>query len=140
MLRFIYAGARSLETILNLVWTSVSLGLLAVCGIHLLRGGADRRRAAAAVALVCVVCLLFPVISATDDINAATPALVETNKLKRFAASMPAVLTLLAWPTLLPFPENRCSALDLTTELPPSSDAFAFKLNRRPPPSLSPAS
>jgi hypothetical protein len=140
LLRFIYALAQSLETILNLVWTSVSLGLLVACGIHLLREGADRRRAAAAVAVLCLVCLLFPVISATDDINAASPALVETNKLKWLAAWIPAVLTLLDWPALLSPTENRWATIDVIPILAPLSEAFAFQLNRRPPPSLSRAS
>jgi hypothetical protein len=127
-----------LETLLNLVWTSVSLGLLLVCGLHLFRGEANGRRAAAAVALLCLVCLLFPVISATDDINAASPALVETNKLKRLVASMPAVMTLLAWPALQTPPEDRWATVDAISALPPLSEAFSFKLNRRPPPSHSP--
>jgi hypothetical protein len=131
-----------LETVLNLVWISVSLGLLLICGSHVLRGGEDRRRAIAAVALLCLVCLLFPVISATDDINAAGPALVETNKFKRFAASAPAALALLRWPPVQLTPrENRSIALDLPAAfLPPLADAFSFPLNRRPPPSPSPAS
>jgi hypothetical protein len=130
-----------LETVLNLVWTSVSLGLLLVCGIHMLRGGASRRRAAAAIALLCLVCMLFPVISATDDINAASPALVETNKLKRFTAWMPALLALLTWPALQATVTTHWTRVDPASNfLPLLSDAFAFKLSRRPPPSPSPAS
>jgi hypothetical protein len=130
-----------LETILNLVWTCVSLGLLVICGTHVLRGGEDRRRAAAAVALLCLVCLLFPVISATDDINAAGPALVETNKFMRLAASAPALVTLFPWPALGFQVESRWAPTELTTVfLPPLSDAFSFKLNRRPPPPQPPAS
>ena len=129
-----------METLLNLVWTSVSLGLLLVCGIHVLRGGADRGRAAAAVTLLCLVCMLFPVISATDDINAASPALVETNKLKRFAAWMPVLLALPAWPGLqVPVATYWAGVDPASNFLPPLSDAFAFKLSRRPPPSHSPA-
>jgi hypothetical protein len=130
-----------LETLLNLVWTSVSLSLLLVCGIHMLRGGANRRRAAAAVALLCLVCMLFPVISATDDINAASPALVETNKLKRLAAWMPAVVDLLVWPALQVPLATHWAGVDPASNFVPSlSDAFAFKLSRRPPPSQFPAS
>jgi hypothetical protein len=129
-----------LETLLNLVWTSVSVGLLVVCVIHMLRGGVARRRAAAAVALLCLVCLLFPVISATDDINAASPALAETNKLKRFAAWMPALLALLTWPALqVPVATHWAGVVPASNFLPLVSDAFAFKLSRRPPPSQPPA-
>ncbi len=130
-----------METVLNLVWIIVSLGLVLICGTHVLRGREDRRRALAAVALLCLVCLLFPVISATDDINAASPALVETNKFKRLAASAPAILTLLSWPAAPINVERRWVSAELTAALlPPLSDAFAFKLSRRPPPQHSPAS
>ena len=126
-----------METILNLVWTLVSAGLLITCGIHVLRGGEDRRRAIAAVALLCLVCLLFPVISATDDINAASPALLEINKFKRFVTSAPAALTVLSGLTLQVTIESRWSVDGPSKILRPLSDAFAFKLSRRPPPASS---
>lgn len=60
-----------LETILNLVWVGVTLG-----GVWLwrFRWAASRRRPdhnfrQEAVAVVCVLALLFPVISLTDDLH-----------------------------------------------------------------------
>ena len=124
-----------METLLNLVWTSVSLALLLICGIHVARGGEDRRRSAAAVALLCLVCLLFPVISATDDINAGPALLVETNKSKRLAADAPAAMTLPSWPAVELPDGARWASFDRTsTLLPPSAHAFSYQLNRRPPP------
>ena len=121
------------------MWISVSLGLMVICGTHVLRRGDDRRLAAAAVALVCLACLLFPVISATDDVNAASPALVETNKFKRLVASAPALLTLLSWPSQGIRTEVRWASADLAgVILPPPSDAFSFPLHRRPPPLAAP--
>jgi len=124
-----------LETVLNLVWTTVSLGLLLTCGIHVLRGGEDRRRGMAAVALLCLVCLLFPVISATDDVNAASPALVEPSKVKKLVASPTAVLTVMPLLDLLRPQDNSKASLELPPDSRrPQQDVFAFHLCRRPPP------
>jgi hypothetical protein len=128
-----------LETALNLVWLGVSAALLIACGVHMSRAGEDRSRAMAVIALVCLICLLFPVISMTDDLNCTGPALVETSKLKKLAASAHVVLTLLSWPALLQAPqENRWAAPDRAPDIRrPLQEVFAFSLNRRPPPLLS---
>jgi hypothetical protein len=124
-----------LEIALNLVWLGVSIALVMVCGFHTTRAGEHRSRAMAAVALVCLICLLFPVISMTDDLNSNGPALVESSKLKRLAASAHAVLTLLSLPTLLAPQENRWATLDREPEdRRPLEMVFIFNLHRRPPP------
>lgn len=124
-----------MEIILNLVWTCVSLGLLLVCGAHLLRGGPDRRRAVSAIAVVCLICLLFPVISATDDINAASPALVEPSKVKKVVVSTPAVLILVSLFDLLKLREESKANLDMPPNSGlPQQNVFAYHLSRRPPP------
>lgn len=126
-----------LETVLNLVWVGVSLALLLICGSHVLHGGEHRRRVVAAAALVCLMCLLFPVISATDDVNAAGPALVETNKFKQLAGCAPDALVLLHWsPVTIPQEETRWAATGWpATFVRPLANAFSFPLHRRPPPS-----
>ncbi len=88
-----------------------------------------------AIALVCLICLLFPVISMTDDLNCSGPALVESSKIKKLVASAHVILTLLPWPALEAPQENRWAALDRTPDLRrPSLEILAFNLSRRPPP------
>jgi hypothetical protein len=89
----------------------------------------------AAVALVCLICLLFPVISMTDDLNSNGPALVESSKLKRLASSAHVVLTLLPLPALLAPQENRWATLDREPEdRRPLEVVCVFNSHRRPPP------
>ncbi len=88
-----------------------------------------------AVAVVCLICLLFPVISMTDDLNCSGPALVESSKLKKLTASAHVVLTVLSWPLLLAPQENQWAALDRMPEIGrPLQEVFVVNLTRRPPP------
>lgn len=124
-----------MEIVLNLVWLSISAALLIACGARVARASDDRTRLMAAIALVCLICLLFPVISMTDDLNSSGPALVEPSKLKKLVASAHVVLTLLPWPALQAPQENRWAALDRMPDVRrPSQEIFAFNLSRRPPP------
>ncbi len=124
-----------MEIALNLAWLTISAALLIALGVPAARANKDRSRLTAAIALVCLICLLFPVISMTDDLNCSGPALVETNKLKRLAASGPAILISVSLPAAPINVERRWVSAELTAALlPPLSDAFAFKLSRRPPP------
>ena len=127
-----------MELTLNLAWLAISMALLTACGWRVSRSGADVRRGIAAIALICLVCLLFPVISATDDLHDSGPALLETNKLKRLAPSAPAVLTLLPWLALHPPQESHRALLSRPADVRlPSLEALPFDLYRRPPPSQS---
>jgi hypothetical protein len=127
-----------LELALNLVWLAVSMALLLIGCRQVSLAPADRSRTIAAVALVCLVCLLFPVISATDDLHDTGPALLETNKLKRLAPSSPAALTILPWLALRPPQENRQASLSQPADVTlPLLEVLPFHLHRRPPPAQS---
>jgi hypothetical protein len=124
-----------LELALNLVWLVVSLALLTLGARQVSLAAADRRRTIAAIALVCLVCLLFPVISATDDLHDSGPALLETNKLKLLAPSSTAALTVLPWLALRPPQENRLASLSRPEDAPlPLLEVLPFHLHHRPPP------
>jgi hypothetical protein len=122
-----------LEIAFNLVWLGVSLALVVSLGTHVLRAGGHR--GAAAVALICLVCFLFPVISVTDDLYCSEPAMLEPSKVKKLVVSAAVVLNLLPW-TDLQRPQENCGA---TLEYPsgtrrPQKEVFPFHLSRRPPP------
>jgi hypothetical protein len=124
-----------LEIALNLVWLGVSVALLIICGIHVARAGEDRSRGMAAVALVCLVCFLFPVISMTDDLNSSGPALLEPSKLKKILPYAPALVTLLPWIALQMPQENCWAALERQRDAGlPLQEILTFSLSRRPPP------
>jgi hypothetical protein len=126
-----------LETVLNLVWLIVSVVLMTVFGVHAAQGGKDCSRGMTAIALVCLICLLFPVISMTDDLYSG-PALLEPNKLKKLVQSAHAVLTLLPWNVLQAPQENNWAALDRQPDVRlPLQRVFSFSLSRRPPPAQS---
>jgi hypothetical protein len=57
------------EVILNLLWAAIALGAFAL---------APRRDARALAALVCLVALLFPIVSVSDDLNVNAATLFET--------------------------------------------------------------
>jgi hypothetical protein len=123
-----------LEITLNLVWLVVSLALAVGFGFRVARG-ADHHRGVAAVALVCLVCFLFPVISMTDDLYCDGPAILDPSKLKKFVVSVPVVLTLLPWLTFQKPQENRWAPLGLPPDTQRTSqEVFAFETSRRPPP------
>jgi hypothetical protein len=65
-----------METILNLVWLAITLGIAAVWSLRWLPARRHPRRRAVreAVALGCALALLFPAISLTDDLHPAIVA------------------------------------------------------------------
>ena len=123
-----------METLLNLVWLAISAALLLVCGWHLMRAE-NRSRGMAAIAVVCLICLLFPVISMTDDLNSGNPAFLDPTKAKKLLATGPLTAIALPWLSLQApakghwiglcrYPEHRLPQLQL----------LAFSMSRRPPP------
>ena len=65
-----------METILNLVWLTITLGMAAVWGLRWLpaRRHPRRRVVREGIALGCALALLFPAISLTDDLHPAIVA------------------------------------------------------------------
>ena len=61
-----------MELVLNLAWLALCLGLLVFFGPSLKKPAAGRTRGVALVAMLCILFLLFPVISVTDDIAMCT--------------------------------------------------------------------
>src|ERR1700680_4694329 len=78
-----------METILNLVWLSITLGIAGVWGLRWLppRRHPRRRVIREAIALGCALALLFPAISVTDDLHPAIVA-VEATAGKRHAGQL----------------------------------------------------
>ena len=124
-----------MELALNLIWLGVSTLLLLAGIAHVARGADDRCPTFAAIALVCLVCLLFPVISMTDDLNSGGPAIIEPGKLKNVVQSAPVVLALLSRSALQAPPEGGWLTRDRQPDLLiPNQEIFSFDLSRRPPP------
>jgi len=68
-----------MELLLNLVW--VVLAVAALCAWGCRRGEAQSR--SQLIAVICLMALLFPVISATDDLNAMRSEMEDSSPSKR---------------------------------------------------------
>jgi len=135
-----------LELILNLVWAGIAAALLLFwatrsSGRSLRRSSeprlacADTRRTATALlAMLCVICILFPIVSMTDDLN-ASPAEPETVKSK--LALLPHFL-MSSGSWMLVYDPNASAfhhEIEVQDDFGPPSHAFlSFFLTRRPPP------
>jgi hypothetical protein len=120
------------ELTLNLVWAGLAVALLLLWRRFGLTDG--KRTAFALVALVCVICILFPVISMTDDLN-ASPADPETVKLAVLTPSLTAdePWILVHDPHASPFRHEVETQPDYQS---PVHSFLSFLLTRRPPPQL----
>ncbi len=74
-------GLRTVELTLNLVWLGIGAALLVLQITPSFVHAQKRRTGIALLALVCVICLLFPVVSITNDLNAG-PVDTESGKVK----------------------------------------------------------
>ena len=127
--------SKRLELTLNLAWLALSAALLLAGGWYGGLARSDHNRGLIVLTLVCVVCLLFPVISATDDLN-SSPAISEGSKLKKAVLSVQVVVALLSRVVLQAGHEKTWSARALQPDfVPPLEELLTFQLNRRPPPS-----
>ena len=80
-----------MELLLNAIWLAVAATLLLVWRVRWLPQlracAADRRKSQSFVGLVCVLALLFPAISLTDDLHPTEFALADTKSLYVSAGS-----------------------------------------------------
>jgi hypothetical protein len=122
------------ELALNLGWFALSLAVFGFFGVRFASKNTERTRMIAAIALVCVVCLLFPVISMTDDLN-SSPAIPEVTKLKKLTLSNQFVIHLFSYVMIYSAPERIWARLAAEQEQKPAQQALlSFDLSRRPPP------
>ncbi len=84
-----------MELFLNAVWLAIVIAA-AVAFIRWSGRQTAARRRIGALATICVLALLFPIISATDDMNAAVAAFEETSAVRR--AVLGAMHTIYALP------------------------------------------
>jgi hypothetical protein len=131
-----------MELFLNIVWAGIAATLLLLwvghssersSGPRLARADA-RGTAIALLALLCVICILFPIVSMTDDLN-ASPAEPETAKSK--LALLPHFLVTSGLWTLVDDPHASVfhHEGDAQESFAPPAHAFlSFLLTRRPPP------
>jgi hypothetical protein len=125
-----------MELILNLAWLALCLGLLVFFGPSLKKPAAGRTRGAVLVAMLCILFLLFPVISISDDLN-ATPAILEATKFKSFLVLIQMLAALVVWVVVVASPRSRVLwARRPEKSVSPMLGVFAADLFRRPPPSL----
>jgi hypothetical protein len=120
------------ELTLNLIWAGVAAILLVLWRRF---GFTEQRRTAfALIALACVICALFPVISMTDDLS-ASPADPETMQLALLPPSLAA-----DGPWILVYDPNASSfrhEIEIQPDYrPPVHSYLSFLLTRRPPPQL----
>jgi uncharacterized membrane protein len=75
-----------LESALNLVWAALAIGAFAIV---IPRSAADGRKLLpVAIALVCTLLLLFPIISITDDLTSSGTVAEEWNNASRRIAAL----------------------------------------------------
>jgi len=123
-----------MELGLNLGWLALSVGVFWVFALCFGSDGSERSRVTACIALVCVICLLFPVISMTDDLN-NSPAMPETTKLKKLLPPLQFLVRLFSYALIYAPRERAWATLALEQKQKPvQPELLYFNLSRRPPP------
>jgi hypothetical protein len=123
-----------LELILNIVWAGIAAALLLFWSRPRVTRAGARRSGVALLALLCVICILFPIVSMTDDLN-ASPAEPETAKSN--LALLPHFLMSGGSWTLVYDPHASVFHHELEAHeafAPPAHAFLSFLLTRRPPP------
>jgi hypothetical protein len=116
------------------MWLGISCALLIWAVPFVKKQGIARSRLIAAMALICVLCLLFPVISMTDDLH-NTPAVVESKELRKLVIANHAFTALLWWFSLqVLFKPVAVPAENQEKQSLPTLRIFTVDLGRRPPP------
>jgi hypothetical protein len=130
------------ELTLNIVWAGIAATLLLFWAGRSpgrllkprLAHAEMRRTATALLALLCVICILFPIVSMTDDLN-ASPAEPETAK--SVLALLPHFLMVSGSWTLVYDPHAFVFHHEVEAHeafAPPAHVFLSFLLTRRPPP------
>jgi hypothetical protein len=125
-----------LELALNIAWVIVAAAVLILCGGHALAFTERRRRITALVGLSCLIWLLFPIISITDDLH-SEQAVLERTAIKKVGPQNEIVSLFAAAPVLtaLPLLHGTWREVNLNADLTHiEQEFFAFALSRRPPP------
>ena len=125
-----------MELALNIAWLVVAAAVLILCGGRALAFTERRRRITALIGLSCLIWLLFPIISITDDLHAEQAVLARTavrkfgpqNEIIKLFAAAP----VLASPPLLHVTWREVNLNADLTQI--EQEFFAFDLSRRPPP------
>lgn len=82
-------GSGGMEVFLNLVWLAIGLVAFASLGAQIAAEPDRRRRARligiGSLALLCVIVLLFPIISVTDDLHSANVSAEDETSIARRA-------------------------------------------------------
>ena len=122
-----------METLLNVVW------LLVACGTFAAYAASGRRVRGGALALVCVVALLFPIISATDDMATDATIIEEWSALRRPTLILATLLLAPVAVFVVPIfsvvePYRVCAAVIDIPALTLRSSCFATVWSFRPPP------
>ena len=126
----------SVELALNIAWLIVAATLLLLCGARALSFTEKRRRITALIALTCLIWLLFPVISITDDLNAGY-SVFEGTAVKKPSPAGGAVMALLPANRLAIPARSKASWRETNLHADLSGitqEFFSFDLSRRPPP------
>ncbi len=131
-----------MELTLNLIWLLVGAGAFTALGIHWRKHDRCVPWWVAALTLFCVLALLFPVISASDDIQASSQQAEESSYLSlRVVVHHPANLVAgdLEVGNLAFLPPARMSAWARIADdagTAPPADGFGLALECRAPPTV----
>jgi Na+/melibiose symporter-like transporter len=115
-----------MELLLNLLWLAIALTAFARVAAWS-RGERDRRRVVAAVvATACVVAILFPIISITDDLTTSVASVNETAAVQLVMAAAAQIIVAVAL-TLVAF------VVEEESFVLPSAPALTSHALRGPP-------
>ena len=136
MIAYSFKSQLTVELALNLVWAALAVALLVFWSAKASSFESRRRSALALLALVCVICIMFPVISMTDDLS-ASPAEPENRK---SLLAVHADFLLVSGPWILVYDPNEtcfCHQVEVQPDYrPPLHSYLSFLLTQRPPPQL----
>jgi hypothetical protein len=136
-----------MELLLNLIWLLLVVPAFWVWQKRDCEPGHGRRSQSCLLILGCVLMLLFPVVSATDDLQAMRPEVEEPGTLGgvghshhgRFSASLGDSFDAFAIPTALSLVRLKTvvwGVVALRSTLPSSRNSALTRAGRAPPPSF----